>query len=159
MVRLVLTVALALVSFTTAALAICPECPFPLAKLYGSWQSKTESELTLIVTEKARRNGYVHLQVVVWDDVSRTMIGVGETTVDKDDTSTRIQINYQNGETKTYILGLNPDESEIVLDRGYHTYEGTCYENEGCFRFTKQIRLYQHQPRRGAMTPRLRSAL
>ena len=74
MVRLVLTVALALVSFTTAALAICPECPFPLAKLYGSWQSNTESELTLIVSEKARRNGHVNLQVVVWDNVSRRMI-------------------------------------------------------------------------------------
>ncbi len=117
------------------ALAGCPDCPFPMAKFFGSWQSDSNRDVTVIITQQHVANDLVTVRVVIWDNKNRRAIGFGVSTSHKSDQSIAVDMRFENGKRIMYRVTVDPKGRGLMLDRGGNSYlEGSCTVDEGCIR-------------------------
>jgi hypothetical protein len=115
------------------AKAGCSDCPFPMAKFFGSWQADSNRDVTVIISQQNIANDLVTVRVVLWDNSERRAIGFGVSTSHKSDTSIAVDIRFENGKRIMYRVTVDPRGRGLLLDRGGNSYlEGTCNPSEGC---------------------------
>jgi hypothetical protein len=130
---LMFAVSMALPSLAKAG---CADCPFPMAKFFGSWQSDAQDNVTVIITQQFKANDLVTVRVVLWDNQQRRAIGFGLSTSHMDDTTIAVDMRFENGKRIMYRVTVDPKGRGLMLDRGGNSYlgEGSCTAAQGCFR-------------------------
>jgi hypothetical protein len=129
---LVFAVSMALPSLAKAG---CSDCPFPMARFFGSWQADNNRDVTVIISQQNIANDLVTVRVVLWDNHERRAIGFGVSTSHKSDTSIAVDIRFENGKRVMYRVTVDPRGRGLLLDRGGNSYlEGSCTTDEGCIR-------------------------
>lgn len=143
---LVFALNLALPSIAKAG---CTDCPFPMAKLFGSWSSDSEREFTVIISEEFRTYEEVVVKVVIWDNENQRMVAMGYGKGDPSDTTVRVQVRFENGMRSTYHISVDRLGKNVIMDRsGNALHERSCEPQLGCFMLKpKKVRTYKARAR------------
>lgn len=127
----IFTVSMVLPSLAKAG---CSDCPFPMAKMFGSWHSDKQQNFTVIISEEFRSYEEIGVKVVIWDDVNHRAVAVGYGKGEPNDTSLRVNVRFENGKRQVYNISLDRLGRELIMDRGGNAFmEGTCNAKDGCF--------------------------
>jgi hypothetical protein len=134
MLRFGLVVLIALMVVPQLAKAHCGDCPFPMAKLFGSWQSDVEGNFTVIITQDFANYDEVGVKVVIWDGVNHRVVAVGYGKGEPTATNVRADVRFENGKHTTYNLSVDRLGKGLIMDRGSaNLNDRSCEPDNGCF--------------------------
>ncbi len=128
----------------------CEECPFPLARIFGRWQSPNKTFLVRI-TEIHRDNQQSTVAIAIHRTDLRRVVAAGRVTATWQAQEIPLTLRQPDGTMHTYRLSLDATTDELTLD-GFDedTVGGRCNVRNDCFNLQrvprKSTRLYGADP-------------
>lgn len=114
----------------------CGDCGFPMAKLYGKWES---GNTELILQQRSRNGNTVVVDVAIIDSSSRKILARGHGVGNVNNTDLRVQLMYSNGVRKVFMLSVN-NESHLRINLGSTPRpDGNCNDIIECIDFTQSV--------------------
>lgn len=128
--------ALSMSLFASHALAGggCGDCGFPLAKIYGKWES---GNTEVILQQRSRTGNIVIVDVALIDARTREVIARGHGTGNVNKTDLRVQLKYKNGTRRIFMLSVGRDSSRLEI--GSESNINDCRDFAGCSDFTLAV--------------------
>ncbi len=113
--------------------AICEECPFPLARIFGKWQSPNRTFLARII-EVNRGNQQSMVAISIYRNDTKRLIAAGRVIAAWGAPEVMLTLHQSDGSSQSYRLSLNETTDELTLDGvDDEVVGGRCNIRSECF--------------------------
>lgn len=111
----------------------CGNCDFPMAQLYGKWES---GNTELILQQRTRTGDEVVVDIALVNSKTGHVIARGQGRGNVQNSDLRVVLVYGDGTRKVFMVSIS-DSGQLELNLGFSPTSTNCNSSSGCTEFER----------------------